>query len=277
MIFTHRDYKSFLKESLVSKKQKNGAFSLRALARMTKIQPSLLSNILNGDRELTEEGALKVAQGLGLDSAETEYFILLVQYSRAKSPELKETIRNRIQAKNPVLDKEHDLSLDHFRIISDWHHMAILRALEIPGAENTSKRLAEKLRIDPLEVGLALERLERLELVARVKKNTWKSTRSRVLIQSAAPNDAIKKFHKQMLEKIIQAQDTLTPGERYSGTETLTISVSKMKQAHQAIEECFAKLVSLSQKPSTDSQVIHFGIYSIPLTQKIKNEGAKIK
>ncbi|MCM0606745.1 MAG: TIGR02147 family protein [Xanthomonadaceae bacterium] len=267
MIFTHNDYKSFLKNALVEKQKRNPKYSLRAMAKHLRLQPSLLSSILSGDRELTENNAPGVAERLDLSPIESEYFLLLVQYSRSKNPVVKQSILKQIEQKNPQLRRSYDLSIDHFLNISEWFQIVVLNWLRIPGKSQNPQDIAKAIGIHSYEVEDALNRLERLELIERGTQSRFKVVHDRTLTQSKTDNAAIKKFHKQMLQKIINAQDEVSPQERFTGTETLNLSRSQVGAATEIIEECFSKLLELAKKPTAESDVYHAGIFMVPMTQ----------
>src|SRR5258708_36824233 len=123
-ILEHQNYRIYLKCVLVERADANPAYSLRALARNLTLAPSYLSAILSGKKNLSAERALETAAGLQLNETEREYFCLLVQIESTTDPALKDSLLKRVRQLNPNVGV-YDLSLDHFKIISDWPHFAI--------------------------------------------------------------------------------------------------------------------------------------------------------
>jgi uncharacterized protein (TIGR02147 family) len=268
MLFDHSNYRDFLREVLTERIQQNRQYSLRGFARNIGIQPSLLSEVLGGRRKLSVESANLVAQELGLTGQEQDYFELLVELDRAKNPARRESTLRKIQQINPNKKNIHDLSVDHFVVISEWYHFAILRLTEVEGFQWSIKNVARALGIHEVEVSLALERLERLQLIETVKGKKPVKTGDNYLVHSSVPNEAIRKYHQQMLQKTTEALSSQGPKERFSGTEDLLLAEDQMKEASEIFEECFTKILALSKKPSQkQKQVYHVGIHAIQLSK----------
>ena len=277
MVYEHISYQSFLKGVLIERSQKNDSYSLRAMARQLGLSPSLLSEVLNGNRHLTEENAVFVADKLGLQEKEQLYFRTLVQLGRAKKPEVKQVLLNQLQKLHPKSEVGHDLSVDHFIYVSDWHHFALMRLMDISDFVFSPGAAAKALNIHPFEVDAALERLVRLELVEKTVAGKFVKLRDNVLVKAAGMNDALRKYHKQALEKTIDALSAQTPSERFTGTENITLSSDQLSEASEIYEECFKKILNLSKKRKKGAEVYHLGIHMIRLSkiQKTKNDRTK--
>ncbi len=146
-VFTHHSYRSFLREVIAEKAQRNPSYSLRAMAQALDLAPSYLSTILKGEKNLSADTALRITKRLGLKAKETEYFCLLVQRDGAKSAEAREAIHQQLERLSPQTTG-HDLSVDHFRVISDWHHFGILAALELTNFSANARALAAALSVN---------------------------------------------------------------------------------------------------------------------------------
>jgi len=130
MLFEHSDYRSYLRAELATRCHKNPKYSLRAFARALNINVSQLSRIFKGEKSISYEKALKVAEILALGRKEKEYFCNLVNLSSAKSQEAKGLIEERLKEIHPK-SQFYTLELDAFRVISDWYHYAILEMIEL--------------------------------------------------------------------------------------------------------------------------------------------------
>src|SRR6185312_11721978 len=133
-------------------------YSLRAFSKTLGLAPSTVSEVLKGTKNLSAEAAMRVAQKLGLNVAETDYFALLVQFESVKSLEVRAQIAKRLEAiqpKRPVTD----MSIDVFRTIADWYHLPILELTRLNGVHITPELAAERLGISVIEARAAIERL----------------------------------------------------------------------------------------------------------------------
>ena len=95
-VFDYLNYKRYLKDKLDFFGKKERGWKVRAAAHIG-CQASYLSQILNGKPDLTLDQAHKINQLFAHDKIESRFFILLVEYYRASSAELKEFINEQMQ------------------------------------------------------------------------------------------------------------------------------------------------------------------------------------
>lgn len=94
-LFDHNDYKDYLRHILKSGEGARGTQS--ALAKAIGCQSSYLYQILRGKAELTEDQSFKTTVFLKYSELEREYFLSLVQHSKAASPELRDFLKTRLK------------------------------------------------------------------------------------------------------------------------------------------------------------------------------------
>jgi uncharacterized protein (TIGR02147 family) len=95
MIFDFTDYRAFLRETL-AKKPRKGRGQLLELAKFLRIHPTVVSQVLSGSRDFTEEQALEIAEFLSLTSHEENFLRLLVRHSRSSTAKLKSKLKREI-------------------------------------------------------------------------------------------------------------------------------------------------------------------------------------
>lgn len=95
-IFEFTDYKEYLKEWI--RAQPNGGHGLiRKIADHLRVSPTMMSHILNGDKDFSFEAANDLASFLGLDERECDFFLLLLSYAKAGSFSLRERYKAKIK------------------------------------------------------------------------------------------------------------------------------------------------------------------------------------
>ncbi len=118
-IFTYEDYKLYLRD-WIEQRPKKGRGEINAMAVHLGINSSLLSAILNTERNLTTEQAFDLNIYLGHEELESDYFLTLVSIERAGTYKLKdyylkqkqnilkmtEKIKSRIQYENAITEEE---------------------------------------------------------------------------------------------------------------------------------------------------------------------------
>lgn len=266
-VFEHSSYRTYLRSVLAERITRNPSYSLRAMAKALGLQASHLSSIHSGQKRLSAETAMKVAVNLGLGKTETEYFTLLVQYENAREPELKHEYQQRLSALNsngPV----RDLSIDAFKMIADWYHIPILEMTNLTSVNVTPALASKKLGISTTEAQVALERLERLELIERDEKGRYAKVHGNAVFKAELPNLALRHFHKQMLEKATISLETQSPKEKYIGSQTFPIDLAQLESAKPIIEKFRRELVDHFIKGKRKTHVYHLGVQLFNLTKE---------
>jgi len=267
MIFEHSDYRTFLRDALSEKAKQREGYSLRAFAEKIHISNSYLSEVLNNKKALSVELAFKVALKLDLTDLETQYFCLLVQIDQEKDLTFREEFQKRLNNLNPKR-KTHDLSVDLFKIISEWYHLPILELTYLPGFKGTSDYVAKKLGISKPEAELALKRLLRLELLEKDAKGKWSKAHNYLLAESNVPNSAFKQYHKQMLTKATESIDAQNPKERMSATDVLAVDSRYLPEVDRLSQEFTSAVIKLSEKSKVKDSVYALSVHFFNVTKK---------
>ena len=251
MITAESDFRSVLKRELEVRCQQSPRYSLRAFARDLKLSPSRLSEVLSGKQGLSRDTAKNIAQTLGFSDPELDLFCDLVDSQHARSKVKKDLARLRLE-KQKLDTSFHKLHQDTFQAISDWYHFAIIQLLSLKSAKSDISWMAKALDISVVEADSAVERLKRLGLIEesggklRVIKDSLASP-------SGTPSAAIRKFHRQILEKAILALETQNLQERSCSSIVLTIDKSMVSQAQRWIKNFILRFTKrMNQAPSHD-------------------------
>jgi uncharacterized protein (TIGR02147 family) len=271
MIYQYNSYRSFLRSALSERMTQNSKFSLRAFARQLDLSPAILSQVLSGKRNFSQQTSFKVSHRLNLNSEQSDYFCLLIQYETEKMPELRANLQERInkikfrytnKASLPV-----DLELEQFKLISDWYHIPIVEMTELKNFEFCAVNVARKLGISKLDAQVAIERLERLELIEKVEENCYQKTRSDYVFQSKNINFALNKFHRQMLNKAVDSLVGQKRSERQIVSNTFSIDPKLLPQACDLIEKFRSELVQLFNGSVENTETYHMGLQLFRLTE----------
>jgi uncharacterized protein (TIGR02147 family) len=269
MIFDHTTYRSFLKSELVTRITANPAYSLRAFSKALQMTPSGLSQVLKGTKNLSQASALRVASKLGLSPDETEFFVQLVQFESAKDPEHKAAVQLRMRKHRPN-NPAQDLSVDAFKMLSDWYHLPILMMTDLKGFTLSSKSVSERLGISVLEADVAIDRLARLDLLKRDDKGRLIRDQDYWVVSAKIPNAALRHYHRQMLGRAIESLESQSPQEKIVGSETFALDPKLLPQAERIAERFFGEMKELASTSKRPSEIYHFGLQFFRLTKKEK-------
>jgi uncharacterized protein (TIGR02147 family) len=261
------NYREFLKASL-SDKQKG--LSLTAFSKKLGLSTSFLSEVLSGKKSLSVEMALRIAMKIELTDTETQYLCLSVQLEQEEDQSLREELLKRLSSIDASCTV-HDLSLDLFKIIADWYHFAILELTHVSGLRLSAAVAAQSLGISKLDAEVAIERLERLELLERDQKGRYKKAQNYILSQSQTPNAALKRYHRGILEKAIESIDAQTPKQRMSATDILPIDSKYLKEVDKLSQEFTSAVFKLSEKSSVKDSVYALSVHFFKLNKEGSN------
>lgn len=267
MIFEHSSYRTYLKSVLAERITTNPAYSLRALARDLKIHPSQLSAIFGGRKGLSHTSALRAAKRLNLNADETEYFCLLIQYEAAPNNDVKDNVLTKLRALNRGTPMR-ELSVDLFKMISDWYHLPILEMTELKTFEYTPKNISVRLGITPIEAEAAIERLERLELIEKAEDGRYHKVQNNLLIQTPQSHQAIRNFHKQMLSRAAECFENQEPEDRYFGTQTFAIEPARLPEARVLVDRFRKEVVTLFDQDKNPTEIYQLGVHLFRLTKR---------
>lgn len=131
-LFSFDDYKEYLREYMQSL-PKNGWGFWGRLSAALDMQPAQLSQIISGDKDFSLEQGLKLCVHLKMSASEKEFFLLLLQRSRAGSVDLKDFFQLQIdrlrkyalELKTHVTDQKILSMDDKLQFYSSWLYSAI--------------------------------------------------------------------------------------------------------------------------------------------------------
>lgn len=229
-------YQRVLRSELEKRCAKNPRYSLRAFARDLDLSASHLSGIMSGRYGLSREGAISISRHIGLAAGETEIFVQSVESQHARSRVLRQVASEKLKALRKKSNSTTKLELDHFQMISDWYHFAILELTYLKSFRPTFDWIAKALEIHPLLAKKAVERLVRLKLL-KVDGETWRPSDEETETGFETPSAAIKNFHSQVLERAGQALQVQPLEMRDFRTTVFAIRKDRLVEAKKQIEK----------------------------------------
>lgn len=243
MIFESQNIPEFLLSELDRRLQHNSRYSQRAFARDLKLSPGALSEIINGKRAITAKLVFKIEKALGL--TETEVSHLLSLLGQKKGLEESQELRSK-----------KEMSLQFFRVISEWYHMAILNLTDLKGFQWDPQWIAQKLGISYVQARGAMKRLLEMEMVER-KEEKVNRVHDFAYSGEEVPSSAIRQYHSQMLDKCMTALETQSLDERSFYGTGMSIKKSDLKKIKKEVADFHDQLVKKYSKKSGD-HVYHY-------------------
>jgi uncharacterized protein (TIGR02147 family) len=259
MIFEFDNTTSFLKSTLELKSRDNASYSMRAFAKRLGYSAGGLSMILSKKKKISVERGHEVAQALQLNEKETEYFIALIHLESAKSPTLRMKYLEKIKELNPLLAKQGDmkkslLSLEHFKLISEWYGLAILELVTAVKGSWTAASVAKKLGLTRLEAELVLERLMNLEMIEVNAKGLYQRCVDTLMVEAHVPNEALRLYYEGLHRQSLQSVRSQSPQEKIIGSQVFAFDPSNLEEVRTLTYKYLDDLneIAMSGKKKTE-------------------------
>lgn len=229
----------------------------RMLAESLEISSVAISQIFKGDRHLTLEQAVVVAEHFHLNQIEKEYFITLVEIERAGTKALRELLLRRLGSMREQQNKlasrvqsETHMS-DQTRSIfySSWHYSAIRLATSIPGISSV-EALAERFHL-PMATAKKIVDFLLQEGLCVDEKNKLKMGAKRTYLDQESP--FIARHHSNWRMKGMEKMIAPDKDEIFI-TSPMSLSKQLISEIRAEILE-FAVKISDQVKPSPEEEL----------------------
>lgn len=158
------------------------------------------------------------------------------------------------------------LSVDQFKVISDWYHFAILSLIETKDFRNGRRWIAKRFGIRIDEVKKALNRLIRLGLIREDENGKLLPHAPRYMTSDEVRDLSVRKSHALNLDLARKSLETDDIDQRDFSALTMAINPKKMKEAKEKIRR-FLDEMSLLLETDPKTEVYKLCIQLIPLTK----------
>lgn len=238
-----------------------GRGQFRQMALHLGVNSTVISQIFKGDRHLSPEHGIKIAQYLGLSDLETRFFLNLIYKERAGTKELRD---HYLQQEKKLLAEakniksriiEHKEITDEHKAIfySNWYYSGLRMLSAIPGKHNVDE-MAEYFGLNRALVQKAVAFLVQTGLCIEKDGKIFVGPQSTHLeAQSPLINNHRRNWRMKGLEKINHSNDddlfysgpmSLSEADKAILREELVALIAKiLKRVQKSPEE---KLVCLN-------------------------------
>ena len=249
----HSPFREYLQNELAKRAKKNPRFSIRAFARVLKIEPSSLAQILGGKRTLTRAMCLRLSDSLGLSPTKLNS---LLKQSAAINPS------------TPSFSGFKRIQEDAFRVIADWHYYAILELTRLDSFKSDINWIARALGVSTAETSAAVERLKRLGYLKVDSRGRWIDTLgSAVNPGNERTEVAFREHQRQLLKKAIDALEEVPYDERVQSSMVLVGSRERIAEAKRRILNFIEELDEYMKAGEKPDDIYSITVSLIPLSK----------
>lgn len=260
MLLESESYRAFLADELSRRIRANPQYSQRAFARQLSMSPGELSEILRGKRKLSFNSVLRIAKSLGLNAEETRHLGYLVQVEKSKEMGTEDLLKSALTD-----DRRNQLSVDLFNLISDWYCFAIVNLAETEGFRWNLNWIARRLNISVPQARVAVERLERVGVIEKVN-GRLRIAKDFVLSPDGIPSEAVRNYHRQIINKSLHAIDNQSMDEREIRGLTIAIDPKQLPAMKKELSAFLEKFVERFSKGKNVSEVYQLELTYFKLT-----------
>lgn len=250
-VFEFTDYKSFLRSAIKMMPNK-GRGQINKIADTLGVYPTLVSQILSGDRNFTPEQIYKLCIYFALSPIDSDFLILLVQKERAGTQEFKEYFESKIEAlRKSRLDlatrfgkKKEINESDRTQFYSAWINSAVWLYASVKDGQ-TIEAISKRLNISPLKTVEIVELLTRIGMCS-LENGKVKMLNQHIHLEYGAAN--LEKHHLNWRLKAIQRIEDIKKEELL-----FTAPISISKKDFLVVREEIVKMIKKATKIVIDS------------------------
>lgn len=251
MSFNHASYRNYIKE-LLEKRPRRGHGELQKISEHIKVHSTLLSQIMSGNRDLTEEQAYDLCDYFELTEVEIEYFLLLLKVERSSTQRFKkynyqklENFREETKKVSKRYFKDEQLSDQSKSIFySSWIYSAIRIYCSTREEGRSLEQVIEYFKIN---------RTKALEILNFLVENGLCELKNELYLvgqkRTAIDRGSIYylKNHLNWRLKSIERSENLQEDEKFY-TAILSLSEKDYQEVCKKIEDLVKSIVQISQQ-----------------------------
>jgi uncharacterized protein (TIGR02147 family) len=241
-VFDYRDYKAFLLDHVNNRSTRG---ERNRLATAIGCHNGYISQVLNGTAHFSLEQAELINQFLSHSKDQAHYFLLLVQYGRSGSVNLRLHFQEQLAAlkekqfvlKDRLRYKQTLTREDQATFYSSWQYGAVHVLVSIPGCDD-EQGLSDYLNLPLERVREIVEFLRSIGLVKRDKGKLVIGT-NRIHLESDSP--MIAKHHSNWRLRAMQTMDDRRP-ENLHYSSVITASIEDSAKIREIMVQAIEKI-----------------------------------
>lgn len=276
----YTDYRQYLRDFYEFKRQQTRTslrpYSYATFAASADIKsPNYLKLIIDGQRNLSREMALKFARALSLNRDEIEEFVALVDFTQATEP-LERNRYLKVLADLRVRQqlRAGEINAETWAKVPSWVTWVLYALTEQKDVRYEPDSLFEILRgkARPEELRRSMERLfESGELVKHPETGEVLKGRELMSGSENVPVALVRKLQAELIYLGLESLFQDGPQDREFGAQTLALTEAEFEQLKfelRQIRKRWAKDVSVARKTGKGDRVFQLNIQLFPVTKK---------
>lgn len=275
-VYGYLDYRVLLRDYYDDRKKRGRGFSYRAFSAAAGLRsPNHLKRVIDGDRNLPPEMAVRFADACGFDGDDARYFCELAAFNQAQTTREKRA-RYEALCRYRGFRRAHKLDMAHAEYHEHWYLPAIRELAGSRGFRDDPAWVAKRLlpAISKAEAKRALETLEQLGLL--VRDSDGRLVQSEAVVSTGAETAGVHivNYHRTMMNRAVEAVDLVPRAERDISALTMCVTPEGLADLKQRVGEFRRELVGLEGADGKGSIVVQLNFQLYPLTATIEGEAS---
>ena len=276
-IFDYKDYRIFLKDYYLEKKQLIRRFSYRYFAKKAGIKgQSYLDLVIQGKRNLTKITLEKFSRALELNKKEASYFDTLVHFNQAKNDDERNMYFEKLIKQNPRKGFS-EIDKKRYLYFTNRHLITIREMVSLPHFEENPDWISQHMRhpLPPPKIIEAINLLIKMNLLKRDSQGKLRLSQGAVTTQPDFESLEALNYYHSIFQDAKEAIINIPFDKREAKSLTIPMSeklIPKIKEKIQNFIEDIVRLVN-NECDSFDD-VYQVNTVFFPVT---KTGGEKIK
>lgn len=267
-VFRFDDYRAFLRAYYLQRKGEKRGVSLRGFSRRVGLRsPNYLKLVMDGDRNLTADLAVRFGEACGLQAETLEYFCALVAFNQAKSAKERSLHHARLRGFRRYRHT-HKLALAQEAYHAHWYIPAIRELAARADFRDDPKWIARTLwpAITPTEAKRALAVLRDIGLLVRDAEQRLVQAESLVETPAGPLGHQVVTFHREMMRLASEAIERVPREGREIASLTLCLSPARVRELKAEVEQ-FENQILQRYGSGEAEQVVQVNIQMFPLSR----------
>lgn len=272
-IYDYTDYRTFLRDRFLGMKAKNPLFSYRSFNRLAGTKSSgFLKLVIDGKRNLAEDGIGMVAKGFRLLDGERKYFETLVRFNQATTHAEKNRLFHEL-SKNKKFIAAKPMTASQYRLFSHWFYVAILELVRIPSdARKDLEWLQKRLnpQVDLRDIKNAVNELKSLGLLGEEDPAGLVRLENMLTTDDKVRSLSVANFHVEMSRLAARVVMEEPAKDREFSALTVAISEEGFQKAKEEIQKFRKTLHSILEQENggPKDMVGHINVQLFKLSRK---------
>jgi len=255
-VFEFEDYKKYLTDRL-KQMPKNGRGELQKISKHLRMHSTRFSHVFHGSEHLTLEQGIGLTRYFGLNELESDYFMLLLQWAKAGTEDLKaffhqkkKQLQKRATQLVERLPSDRKLSESEKAVFySNWFYSAIRLACSLPMKQNIDT-LAERFSIPRDKAAEALEFLLATGLCIQSDDGKLKAGPKSTHLEARSP--LVSRLHANWRIKAMERHPSLG-SEELAFTSPMSIEEKDAVAIRETLIQMIEKATAYADTRRADS------------------------